>query len=181
MNSSLPSSPGTSFEAALRAMDSSMNYEKYVQVDWERSVSKPVSQAPFLVQQMWAAMYDTLAAVDQIGRARHHLSAMLGFELSPSNDVKECYAQAQAHVREAMRYCEVLSLRRELVEFVSLVLTVRAGQRHREVFRRTVSQYRSHLLAGDKMLRKIVGAIGHDLARASRQAFEKPILPHTRH
>lgn len=157
-------------------MDLFMNYEEYnpVHVDKALRKSDPV---PFLVQQMSSAMYDTLAALDQLGHAKEHLSVIMVFEQSSSRDVKGRYMQAQACVREAMRFCEVLSLRTELVEFVSQAQSFGGIRRLRANYRNVALQYGTHLVAADAMLRKIVSAIGRDLSRATQASHLKLSTP----
>lgn len=168
--------PSSSFERALGAMDLFMNYDDYKPVQASNSAGKRTS-APFLVQQMSSAMYDTLAALDQLGHAKEHLSVIVVFDQTSSRDFKESYMQAQACVREAMRFCEVLSLRSELVEFVCQPHPFSGLRRHRANGKKIAIHYGTHLLEAEAMLRKIVSAVGRDLSRATRASREGLLSP----
>lgn len=168
--------PYSSFERALGAMDLFMNYEDYAPMHANRSAAKRKS-APFLVQQMSSALYDTLAALDQLGHAKEHLSVIVVFDQTSSREMKASYMQAQACVREAMRLCEVLSLRSELVDFVCQPQSFSGLRRQRANAKNFAMHYGTQLLSAEAMLRKVVSAVGRDLSRATQTSREMPMRP----
>jgi hypothetical protein len=155
-----------SFERAASAMDLSMNYEAYQPAGGENLVRKTVAHEPFLVRQVAAALCDTLAALDHIGRAKEHLFMVAVIE-SPARGIKSRYRLAQGCMREALRYCQVLGVRRRLVDAVQAPAVSGFGRRSRETRRQAGTELGREVLAADDLLRKIVSAIGRDLSRVS--------------
>lgn len=153
------------FDSVVASMDLCMDYESYTPAD-HRSIAKTVSKAPFLVQQMSAAMYDTLAALDQIGLAKQQLSAMLTVESKNSRDMKTRLTAAQDHTREALRFSPVLFTRQELVQAMNFSPPAGIGRRTRENQKGAGKELGVQLLLADKFLKKLVPSIGRDLAMA---------------
>lgn len=150
-------------DGAASAMDLCMNYEAYSPAD-KHSISKAAAKSPFLVRQISAAMYDTLAALDQIGLAKQQLGTMLTLESKNARDMKSRLIAAQRHAREAVRFSPILALREEFVDAMNASPPGGIGRRARESQKKAGQQLAIEILSADKLLKKLVPAIGRDRA-----------------
>lgn len=152
------------FPVALNAMELAMNYESYVPVDGR--VRRQESGGSFFEDTISAALQDTFTALNCIGQAKEHLNKILVFNSSSKREIKSRYAKAQESMREAMRYSQVLCLRGALVNTVRTPLHFGMGRKARDRAKGSAKEFGILIVEADELVRKIVTAIGRDLARA---------------